>query len=525
MGAIVTKPSGSLSTVRSEGPVGVLSPRSSRKENIHPVNMDLKVHAVVSMEMDHNHDFSMQLPLGEVSDEQLLAEVARRRIDLHEKITDSMVKESYDIISQIGYGASGKVFLVSSKKNSKKYACKIVKKNSSMNDAQSMSTEIEIMKRTRHTHVISMIELYETPKCLWIILEYIDGGDLPNFISKNEAFCEVIAAKMLRNLLEGVDYLHSLGIVHRDLKPDNILFSLTSTSSTPAPQLYGSNKNTTTTAANVELKSPPILHSSSSNSTVASSPSSSNNAHPIPLTTENFFNFDIKIADFGLSTLIRIEDDSYEPDSSIKKKSYNLLHDIWGTKEYFAPEIISQSYGPQVDVWALGCILYEILSGEQAFPVKEGDTETKFYSRLKRGEYEMKKNVWNKISNEAKDLIKKMLHIDPMKRWTPKQCLSHPWITGECHKENHYQVLSDSRRLMTARLARRARRAQQQAEQAKLLQSKQAALMSQHTQLENMNRQQQQLQQQQQQQQQLQVDATPQVEQVLFQKQTLVSTN
>ncbi len=46
----------------------------------------------------------------------------------------------------------------------------VVRKNSSINDAQSMSTEIEIMKRIRHRNIVSMYELYETPKCLWIIL-------------------------------------------------------------------------------------------------------------------------------------------------------------------------------------------------------------------------------------------------------------------------------------------------------------------------------------------------------------------
>lgn len=64
---------------------------------------------------------------------------------------------------------------------------------------------------------------------------------------------------------------------------------------------------------------------------------------------------------------------------------------MWGTKEYFAPEVVDMAYGPQADVWALGCVLYEMLSGEQAFPVREGDKEHTFYGRIKNGEYDMNK--------------------------------------------------------------------------------------------------------------------------------------
>ena len=76
-------------------------------DNIHPVNPDIKVHSVVSADLDYDHTTAMNIKLGEVSDEQLLAEVARRHIDLHDKITDTLVKETYDIGRVLGHGASG----------------------------------------------------------------------------------------------------------------------------------------------------------------------------------------------------------------------------------------------------------------------------------------------------------------------------------------------------------------------------------------------------------------------------------
>jgi serine/threonine protein kinase len=98
---------------------------------------------------------------------------------------------------------------------------------------------------------------------------------------------------------------------------------------------------------------------------------------------------DVKIADFGLSALVRLDEDGYNAGESGKRKRYKNLKEMWGTKEYFAPEVIDQAYGPQADVWALGCVLFEMLSGQQAFPVKDHDTESKFYGRISKGEYDL----------------------------------------------------------------------------------------------------------------------------------------
>ena len=57
---------------------------------------------------------------------------------------------------------------------------------------------------------------------------------------------------------------------------------------------------------------------------------------------------DVKIADFGLSALVRIGEDGYDMNQSGKRKHYKALTEMWGTKEYFAPELIDQTYGPQV---------------------------------------------------------------------------------------------------------------------------------------------------------------------------------
>ncbi len=82
----------------------------------------------------------------------------------------------------------------------------------------------------------------------------------------------------------------------------------------------------------------------------------------------------MKIADFGLSALVTHGQREYHDATSSRRRDYFGLNEPWGTIEYEAPELVSgQGYGPQVDVWAVGCIVYEMLSGTKAFPRLENE--------------------------------------------------------------------------------------------------------------------------------------------------------
>ena len=89
-----------------------------------------------------------------------------------------------------------------------------------MNDAKSMSTELEIMKRVKHENVVTMHEVFESSDRLWLILELTSGGNLRSLINQLHEYTEIMAAKHLAQILSGLQYLHSIGVGKHD--NDNI---------------------------------------------------------------------------------------------------------------------------------------------------------------------------------------------------------------------------------------------------------------------------------------------------------------
>ena len=86
-----------------------------------------------------------------------------------------------------------------------------------------------------------------------------------------------------------------------------------------------------------------------------------------------------------------------------------------------APELFKKAYNKQCDIWSLGVTLYFLLSGEWPF---NGTTKLEIFEKIKSGKYDMPKT----FSKELKDLISKMLEINPKKRISAKDILNHTWI-------------------------------------------------------------------------------------------------
>jgi len=119
---------------------------------------------------------------------------------------------------------------------------------------------------------------------------------------------------------------------------------------------------------------------------------------------------EIKLADFGLSKLY----------------SGQALQTACGTPFYVAPDVLlGTGYGPSVDMWSVGVLLYVLLSGRLPFAA---DSDAELFRLIIAGNLVWKSPQFDAVSADAKDLIKKLINTDSEARWNAKQAVEHPWI-------------------------------------------------------------------------------------------------
>lgn len=134
------------------------------------------------------------------------------------------VLHDYRLEKTIGEGAFGKVKLAVHLPTKQSVAIKVVEKSNLQYDAaERLVREVFVLKLLQHPHINRLLEVFDTPSAIYLVLEYVPGGELFDKICAVGRLDENQARDYFRQLLSAVQYCHAHGIVHRDLKPENIL--------------------------------------------------------------------------------------------------------------------------------------------------------------------------------------------------------------------------------------------------------------------------------------------------------------
>ncbi|XP_065184322.1 serine/threonine-protein kinase Chk2-like [Sycon ciliatum] len=127
----------------------------------------------------------------------------------------------------------------------------------------------------------------------------------------------------------------------------------------------------------------------------------------------------LKLTDFGLSRVVGEQ---------------SLMKTLCGTPSYLAPEVLTDSglgggYSKAVDNWSLGVILFIMLAGYP--PFSDEITDMSMADQIKKGRYSFPQQYWGNVSQDAKELIRKLLTVDPKKRFSITEALDHTWTKDE----------------------------------------------------------------------------------------------
>ena len=149
-----------------------------------------------------------------------------RNLEIYIKDKDKLLKE-YTFLKKIGQGTFGVVMLAIHKITNEKVAIKILDKEkiTQKTDISRVKKEIEILKKLRHNNIVHLYNVIDTLSNIFLIMEYSNGIELFDYITKNKCVKESEACYFYQQIISGIEYLGKLNITHRDIKPENLLVS------------------------------------------------------------------------------------------------------------------------------------------------------------------------------------------------------------------------------------------------------------------------------------------------------------
>jgi len=129
--------------------------------------------------------------------------------------------------ADLGEGKFGLVKLAISNETHQRVAIKVInKKKMKPEELELQRNETQILKRCNHPNIIKLIDYFETIEQIYLVLEYLEGGDLFDYLKeRNFTTSNSVKVRVMEGVSQAVKYLHELGIIHRDLKLENVMMS------------------------------------------------------------------------------------------------------------------------------------------------------------------------------------------------------------------------------------------------------------------------------------------------------------
>jgi serine/threonine protein kinase len=288
--------------------------------------------------------------------------------------------EDFEFGKTLGIGSYSTVVGATDKQTQQTYAIKILDKRHIIKEKKVKYVEIEknTLSRLRdHPGIVSLHYTFQDESSLYFVLDYAANGELLSLIKKMGSLDEACTQYYSAQILDALEFMHFRGVIHRDLKPENILLD-------------------------EKMR--------------------------------------VKITDFGTACLLSNELDSQGNKLPTYPQNYRT-NSFVGTAEYVSPELLSDKVqGKECDVWAFGCILYQLIAGMPPF---KAANEYLTFKKIVKLDYRFPPGFPSRL----KDLVRRILVFDPRQRYDIPRIKAHlfyegfDWNRKNLWKQKHPRIM------------------------------------------------------------------------------------
>lgn len=292
----------------------------------------------------------------------------RKEYDADGKLVLKTVKKGvkdFTFGRTLGEGSYSTVLLATDKQTLKEYAVKVLDKKHIIKEKKIKYVNIEkdaLNRLIEHPGIVRLYYTFQDNSSLYYVLDIANGGELLGVLKKVGSFDEECTRFYGAQILDAIEHMHNRGVIHRDLKPENVLMD---------DQMH------------------------------------------------------IKITDFGTAKIladprIATEPNMYDPQEAESTRAKSFV----GTAEYVSPELLTDKSACKAsDLWAFGCIIYQLLSGRPPF---KAANEYQTFQKIVGLEYEFPPG----FPPAARDLVERLLVLDPQRRLSIEHIKNHEFFDG-----------------------------------------------------------------------------------------------